>query len=86
MEQKGGETVRKKKILFDFGLLCGRIVERFGTRKNFADAAGIGLNTLSSRLNNKSSFSPDEVVRFSQPDLLDIPGERIHLYFFTPKF
>ena len=78
--------MKKKRIEFDFSRLIGRIVEKYGSRTNFAKAANIKPNILSSRLHNKTNFTPEEVVRYSSPDMLDIPGELIHVYFYTPKF
>jgi hypothetical protein len=72
-------------IEFDFRELCGRIIARFGTYANFADALVLSRAQLSERLNNKRAFKPDEICRICEPDMLDIPAEEIGKYFFTPK-
>ena len=72
-------------MLFDFSKLRGRIVTRFGTCDAFASAVGIPASALSARLNNKVSIDAEEMMRWSQPDLLDIPLEEVHVYFLTPK-
>ncbi len=71
--------------MFDFSKLTGRIVEKFGTRAAFAEAAGYSEPTLSCRLNNKIPFDCEEIDRICQPELLDIAPEEIPLYFFTRK-
>lgn len=78
--------MKAQKIVFDYSKLKGRIVEKFGTRSAFAKAAGIERCTLSNRLRNKSKWPADDVLRVCEPDLLDIPHDQIHVYFFTPKF
>lgn len=71
--------------MFDFSKLIGRIVERFGTRAAFAEAAGYSETMLSYRLNNKIAWDADEIYHVCQPDLLDITAAEIPVYFFTPK-
>ena len=70
---------------FDFSKLSGRIVEKFGTRGNFAAAVGIGESSLSEKLNNKRAMDSNEIMEWSAPGLLDIPPEKLHIYFLTPK-
>lgn len=70
---------------FDFSKLVGRIIEKFGTRAAFAAAAGFKESALSYRLNNKVSFTLDEIYRIIQPDLLDIAPSEVPVYFFVPK-
>ena len=73
-------------MTFDHSKLCGRIVERFGTRANFAEAAGYTKAQLSARLNNVVHFDTDEIIALCVPELLDIPAHDIPVYFLTPKF
>jgi hypothetical protein len=73
-------------VAFDFRKLEGRIVEKFGTRSNFAVAAGFTNSQLSARLNNKVFFDSDEIIRLCTPELLDIPAVEIPVYFFTVNF
>lgn len=67
----------------DYSKLIGRIIEKFGTRTAFADAMGLKLGALSSRLSNKARWQTEEYIKASE--LLDIPPEEIYAYFFTPK-
>lgn len=70
---------------FDFSKLNGRIVERFGTRSNFATVAGYTKSQLSARLNNQVHFPADEIYELCTPELLDLDISDIPVYFFTPK-
>lgn len=72
------------RIEFDFSLLTGRIVAKFGSRKAFAEAMGILPAGITSRLQNKTRWQPDEIIRACK--LLGVPNEKIHLYFFARKF
>ena len=70
---------------FDYSKLLGRIVEKFGTRSNFATAWGKSESVLSYKLNNKTQFTMEDIFEIIQPQLLDIPPSEIGVYFFTPK-
>lgn len=70
---------------FDYSKLRGRIIEKFGTIKAFAAAYGISYVTMSNKLNGKVSVSPDDMVKMSRPELLDIQPAEYHLYFFVIK-
>lgn len=72
-------------MIFDFSKLIGRIVEKFGTRAAFAEAAGYSRSQLSARLNGAIYFPSDEIRKLCGPELLDIPTEEIPAYFFTLK-
>lgn len=69
---------------FNYDKLLGRIVERYGTRGRFAAAMGLPESVLSSRLNQNTYFSMEEIHRAAE--LLGIAVEEIGLYFFTPEF
>lgn len=69
---------------FDFENLKARISERYGTYAAFALAAGYSPRYLTERLGNWSPFTLSEIRWIAK--LLDIPGDQIGLYFFTPKF
>lgn len=69
---------------FDFDNLKNRISDRYGTYAAFALAAGLSPRYLAERLGNWSPFTASEIRWIAR--LLDIPGDQIELYFFTPKF
>lgn len=72
-------------VLFDFSKLRGRIIEYYGSFAAFAEVVGLSRPQLSGRLHNKIPFKPEEVCLICSAEVLNIPGEEIHLYFFTPK-
>ena len=69
--------------MYDYSKLCGRIIEKYGSRMAFAKAVGIGVSALSDRLNNKTPFRQSEIRKIASADFLDIPETEIGTYFFT---
>lgn len=70
---------------FDYSKLRGRIIEKFGSVKAFAKAYGLSMTTMSKKLNGKTAFSVDDIVKMSSPKFLDIPSSEYHEYFFVIK-
>ena len=70
-------------VEFDYSALRGKIVEKFGSQKEFAAALGLSERTLSMKLNNKVYFTQDEMSKTAK--LLDVKIGRLKEYFFTPK-
>ena len=70
---------------FDYSKLIGRIVEKFGSRKAFAEACGFFENTMSQKLSGKMSITTNDIVKWSSPELLDIDNNDIPQYFFANK-
>lgn len=68
---------------FNYNKLKGRIVEKFGSQSNFAEAFGVSENTMSLKLNNKVRFTTDDIIKSTK--LLDIPPAEINQYFFSEK-
>lgn len=68
---------------YDYRKLRGKIKEIFGTQDSFADAIGMSKATLSYKLNGLSEWSQEEIDK--AVELLSIPAQEIHLYFFTKK-
>lgn len=66
-----------------YAKLKGKIKEVFGTNAAFADAMGKDLSTISAKLNNKAPWKREEIEKACQ--LLNIPIEQVHLYFFAAK-
>jgi hypothetical protein len=66
-----------------YSKLKGRIVEKFGTQAAFAAALGWRKALLSAKLNGKSQWSFTEVMKACE--LLEIPLNEAHLYFFCAK-
>jgi transcriptional regulator with XRE-family HTH domain len=70
-------------VEYDYSKLTGRIVEKFGTRKEFAKAVGLTPETISMRLSGKRDFSRDEIFHIAK--LLEIPYNELEPYFFCVK-
>lgn len=69
--------------MFDHSKLLGRIVEKYGTRGIFAEAAGMTASQLYSRLQGTTEFTAEEIDRIATA--LEIPQSEIPAYFFTKK-
>ena len=70
-------------VNFDYSALRGKIIEKFGSQKDFASALGLSERSLSMKLNNKVYFTQDEMSKTAQ--LLDVKIGKLKEYFFTPK-
>ena len=70
---------------FDYSKLRGRIIEKFGSIKAFAEACGLSTVSMSKKLNGKIAISQADIIRMSSPELLDIHPSEYHLYFFVKK-
>lgn len=67
---------------FKYAKLRGRIKEKYGTENEFAkNGLNISHVSLSRKLNDKTSFSSDDIKTWCR--LLDIPIEEAGLYFFA---
>lgn len=70
---------------FDYSKLLGRIVEKFGSQRAFAEACGFSENTISKKLSGQMAITTKDIINWSSKDLLDIEVTKIPEYFFTPK-
>lgn len=68
---------------FDHANLRGRIRTYFSTQAAFAKAIHLSACALSQKLNGKSEWAADEIRRACE--VLDIPADELHLYFFYSK-
>ena len=71
--------------MFDYSKLIGRIIEKFSTRRNFAEAVGMSENAMSQKLSGKLKIQTDDIKLWCKPEFLDIACDEIGVYFFTPK-
>ena len=76
---EGGRKMTKN--VFDYSKLKGRIKEKFNNQRDFAKALCISEVALTNKLNNRTKFNQDEILKCI--DLLVIDLEEIPLYFFT---
>ena len=70
-------------MVFDYCKLEGRIRQYYQTEEKFAHAMGMGRGSLSAKLNNKSDFTRNQMLRAA--DLLEIEHAEIPIYFFRKK-
>lgn len=63
-----------------YAKLRGLIVTKFKTNADFARAINMSPASLSAKLNGRSEWTADEIVRAC--GVLGIPLERAHEYFF----
>lgn len=52
-----------KTVIFNYVYLKDKISKKFGSQNNFANALGISYQELSSKLNNKTSFTQEQVYK-----------------------
>lgn len=70
-------------MIFDYSKLRGLAREKGKTQESIAAMIGVKEGTYSQKINNNSEFRQSEILRIC--DLLDIPPEQIHTYFFTAE-
>lgn len=66
---------------YEYNKLRGRIIEKFGSQKRFAEALGISENSFSLKMNCKTGFSQSDMDDCAR--LLDIPLDEYGSYFFA---
>lgn len=66
--------------MYNHDKLRGRIVEKFGSARAFANALGISNTALSCKLNNKTGISREDITKWAE--MLSIVPEEIGCYFF----
>ena len=69
----------------DYSKLIGRIIEKFGTRKAFAEVCGFSENTISKKLSGKMAITTVDIDNWCKAELLDIEVVEIPEYFFAFK-
>lgn len=68
---------------FDYSALKGKTIAEGKTDRDVATAAGMTPTTYSLKINNKSFFTQEQMLRIC--DFLGIPYCETPLYFFTQK-
>lgn len=70
-------------IQFDYSKLRGKIKEKCSTETAFSSMLGISTVSLSSKLNNRTGFSEEEILKACE--ILGIERKDIANYFFNRK-
>ena len=69
--------------MYDYSKLRGRIVEKFGSQRNFSEKIDLSERTIGLKLNNLISFNQSDIETWSTH--LEITRDEIPDYFFTKK-
>ena len=62
-------------------MLKGRVIQKFGSYRDFACNLGKSVQTVSAKLNGKVQFTQADIVEWC--GLLDIKSDEIMQYFFA---
>lgn len=68
---------------FSYSKLRGRIVEMYGSQKEFSKAVNLSEQSITAKLNGRSDFSQDDIIQWS--NVLQIELGDIGAYFFNQK-
>ena len=72
-----------EKVTMDYSKLRGKIIEKCGSQKAFAELLGVTNTTLTLKINSKRYFTQQEILKSA--NILGISPEHISMYFFTKK-
>lgn len=64
---------------FDYSKLRGRIIEKYGSQKKFAEALSTTEKTVTFKMNGYTPFKQSEIIEWCT--LLDIDIAEAHLFF-----
>ena len=64
-------------------MLRGRIIQKYGTLKNFVKPMGLTYPTILAKLSGSSDWTSSEILKVC--DLLDIKAKHIPDYFFAEE-
>ena len=70
-------------MVFDYSRLRGRIIERFGSQREFANHLGVSEQTITSKMTSKTFLGQDDIIAWSEA--LDIEANDIGSFFFAKK-
>lgn len=68
-------------MAFNYNKLRGRIIEICGSQSEFAKLIGVSEQTITAKLNGRSSFSQEDILKWSE--VLKIDQTEIGIYFFA---
>lgn len=64
-----------------YNKLRGKIVEEYGSQKQFSTQINLSEQSITAKLNGRSDFSQDDIIKWS--NALHIKKEEIGTYFFN---
>ena len=68
---------------YNYSKLKGKIVEMFENQKSFAKEMNLSEHSVSMKMRGKVPWNQKDIAKACK--LLNIPDEKITVYFFTPK-
>jgi transcriptional regulator with XRE-family HTH domain len=68
-------------MAFDYSKLRGKIMEKYGTQREFSKAMGFSERTLSLKLNGKIFFTQSEIKNALEK--LGVDKDDVNTYFFA---
>lgn len=68
-------------MVFNYQKLKGRIIEKLENNAKFMELMKWSRPTFTRKLGNESDWTANEIMKAAE--ILDIPLEEIHIYFFT---
>lgn len=70
-----------ERTTFDYSKLKGKIKEKCGSQKIFAERLGVTESTMTAKLNGNGYFNSAEILKSCQ--ILDICMDDVSAYFFA---
>ena len=67
--------------MYEYKKLKGRIVEKYGTQRDFAPHVNLSVVSVSQKLNGLKGFSQKDIELWA--NVLEIPKDDYAAYFFT---
>lgn len=64
-----------------YSALRGRIIEKYGSQREFARVIGLSEVSITKKMNNRTEFSKSDIERWAE--LLEIKKNDIPKYFFA---
>ncbi len=68
-------------MAYEYNKLKGRIIEKYGSRRKFAEILGLSEVSMSKKLNGTVQFTQEDIIKWC--NLLEIPEVEIGGYFFA---
>ena len=68
-------------MTYKYNKLKGRIAEKCGTQKKFAELMGLSERTISLKMNNEIAFTQTDIAKASK--ILELEPNDLHSYFFS---
>lgn len=66
---------------YSYNKLRGRIVEKYGSQRKFANVLNISITSMTNKMTAKTGFSQEDIETWSE--LLDIDQSEYGAYFFS---